>query len=166
MTTPQILSFAVLAGMMALFLWGRIRYDMVAVLSLLAAVLVGIVSPDDAFSGFSDDIVIIVGSALVMSAAIERSGVVEAVLARLIGGTRRVGTQLTALVGAVTLLSAMVKNIGALAMLMPAAFRMAKRSGSSPSCFLMPMAFGSLLGGLMTWSAPRPTSSSAGCARR
>jgi di/tricarboxylate transporter len=156
MTTPQVLAFSVLAGMMLLFVWGRIRYDMVAVLSLLVAVGVGIVEPGDAFSGFSDDIVVIVGSALVISAAIERSGVVEAALARLVGGTRRVGTQLTALVGAVTLLSGMVKNIGALAMLMPAAFQMAKRSNSSPSCFLMPMAFGSLLGGLVTLVGTSP----------
>lgn len=156
MTTPQILSFAVLAGMMALFVWGRIRYDMVAVLALLTAVLVGIVGPEDAFSGFSDDIVIIVGSALVMSAAIERSGVVEAVLARVTNSTQRVGTQLITIVGSVTILSAMVKNIGALAMMMPAAFQMAKRSSTSPSIFLMPMAFGSLLGGLITLVGTSP----------
>ncbi|MEA3040541.1 MAG: hypothetical protein QOC65_30 [Sphingomonadales bacterium] len=156
MTTPQILSFAVLAGMMALFVWGRIRYDMVAILALLAAVLVGIVSPDDAFSGFSDDIVIIVGSALVMSAAIERSGVVEALLARVTSRTQKVGTQLITIVASVTILSAMVKNIGALAMMMPAAFQMAKKSDASPSCFLMPMAFGSLLGGLITLVGTSP----------
>ncbi|HEX8363801.1 MAG TPA: SLC13 family permease [Allosphingosinicella sp.] len=156
MTTPQILSFAVLAGMMALFVWGRIRYDMVAVLSLLAAVLVGIVPPEEAFSGFSDDIVIIVGSALVLSAAIERSGVIEALLGRVTSSARSVGTQLITIVGSVTILSAMVKNIGALAMMMPAAFQMAKRSNASPSCFLMPMAFGSLLGGLITLVGTSP----------
>jgi di/tricarboxylate transporter len=156
MTAPQILSFSVLAGMMALFVWGRIRYDMVAVIALLVALLVGIVAPDDAFSGFSDDIVIIVGSALVISAAIERSGVVEALLGRVTSATHKVGTQLITIVGAVTILSAMVKNIGALAMMMPAAFQMAKRSNASPSCFLMPMAFGSLLGGLITLVGTSP----------
>lgn len=156
MTVPQILAFAVLAGMMALFIWGRIRYDMVAVIALLVAVTVGIVAPDEAFSGFSDDIVIIVGSALVISAAIERSGVVEALLGRVTSAAQRVGTQLITIVGAVTILSAMVKNIGALAMMMPAAFQMAKRSNSSPSCFLMPMAFGSLLGGLITLVGTSP----------
>jgi di/tricarboxylate transporter len=156
MTAPQILAFAVLAGMMALFVWGRIRYDMVAVIALLVAVTVGIVAPDEAFSGFSDDIVIIVGSALLISAAIERSGVVEAALGRVTSSAQRVGTQLITIVGAVTILSAMVKNIGALAMMMPAAFQMAKRSKSSPSCFLMPMAFGSLLGGLITLVGTSP----------
>ncbi len=80
MTTPQILAFAILAAMMALFVWGKLRYDVVAVLALSAAVAVGIVPYDKAFSGFSDDIVIIVASALVVSAAVARSGVIEKVL--------------------------------------------------------------------------------------
>jgi di/tricarboxylate transporter len=156
MTLPQILSFAVLGGMMVLFVWGRIRYDLVAVLALLVALLVGIVKPKQAFSGFSDDIVIIVASALVISAAVERSGVVEAAIGRLSSGMNRVGSQLMVLTGSVTLLSAMVKNIGALAMMMPAAFQMAKKSNASPSCFLMPMSFGSLLGGLITLVGTSP----------
>ncbi|HEX8578854.1 MAG TPA: SLC13 family permease [Allosphingosinicella sp.] len=156
MTTPQALSFAVLAGMMVFFVWGRIRYDLVAILALLASLLLGTVKPDEAFTGFSDDIIIIVASALVISAAVERSGVVEAVLGRLTSGMTRIGSQLTVLVGSVTFLSAMVKNIGALAMLMPSAFQLAKRSGSSPSCMLMPMAFGSLLGGLITLVGTSP----------
>ena len=155
-TASQLTAFGLLAGMMLLFVWGRVRFDMVAVLALLAALMLGLVKPEDAFSGFADDIVIIVASALVISAAVERSGVIEAAIARLSGGMTRMGSQLTILVGSVTLLSAMVKNIGALAMLMPAAFRMAKRSDSSPSCFLMPMAFGSLLGGLMTLVGTSP----------
>src|SRR5688572_14030274 len=77
MTLPQWLSVATLAGMMGLFLWGRFRYDVTAVIALLVALTIGIVDPRDAFKGFSDDIVIIVGSALVMSAAVQRSGVIE-----------------------------------------------------------------------------------------
>ena len=72
MTLPQWLSIGTLAGMMALFLWGRFRYDVTAVIALLAALALGIVKFEDAFKGFSDDIVIIVGSALVMSAAVQR----------------------------------------------------------------------------------------------
>ena len=156
MTTDQMLAFGVLAGMMLLFIWGRLRYDLVAILALLAALAVGVVEPDEAFSGFSDDIVIIVGSALVVSAAIARSGIVEAALARLAPFARRTGPQLLLLTGSVTFLSALVKNIGALAMLMPAAFQAAKRSNGSPSTFLMPMAFGSLLGGLITLVGTSP----------
>jgi di/tricarboxylate transporter len=73
MTQDQILAFAILSGLMFLFVWGRLRYDLVAVVALLAAVLAGIVPHKTAFSGFGDDIVIIVASALVVSAAVERS---------------------------------------------------------------------------------------------
>ena len=156
MTLQQILSLVVLAGMMGLFLWGRLRYDMVAIVALLAAVAVGIVDPKDAFSGFSDDIVIIVASALVISGAVERSGVIEMTLRRVSQHVTRVPSQLLLLSASVGFLSALVKNIGALAMLMPAAFQMAKRSKALPSVFLMPMAFASLLGGLITLVGTSP----------
>ena len=149
MTLHQGLAFGVLAGMMLLFLWGRLRYDLVAIIALLVAVLVGIVPAGKAFTGFSDDIVIIVGSALVVSGAVARSGIIEAVLARISGRISKASSQLFLLVASVTFLSALVKNIGALAMLMPAAFQMGKKSNVSPSRFLMPMSFGSLLGGLI-----------------
>ncbi|MCW2389823.1 di/tricarboxylate transporter [Sphingobium sp. B11D3B] len=156
MTGPQWLSIATLAGMMVLFLWGRFRYDVTAVIVLLFAVLIGIVDPADAFSGFSDDIVIIVGSALVLSAAVQRSGAIEVGLKFVAGRVRHVRSQLLLLTATVGTASALVKNVGALAMLMPAAFQMAKRNNASPSVFLMPMAFASLLGGLMTLVGTSP----------
>jgi di/tricarboxylate transporter len=156
MTTDQMLAFAVLAGMMGLFIWGRIRYDLVAIIALLVSVGIGIVPADKAFSGFADDIVIIVASALVISAAVARSGIIEALITRATSRFSRMGSQLIILVASVTFLSAIVKNIGALAMLMPSAFQMAKKSHSSPSCFLMPMSFGSLLGGLITLVGTSP----------
>ena len=80
MTIDQTLSFAIIVGMMVLFAWGKLRYDLVALLALLAALAAGIVPTDKAFDGFSDDIVIIVASALVVSAAVARSGVIERVV--------------------------------------------------------------------------------------
>ncbi len=156
MNLPQILAFSIIAGMMALFIWGRWRYDVVATLALLASVLAGTVPADAAFSGFGDDIVIIVGSALVISGAVARSGVIEVALMRVLGHLRRVPAQMLVLVGSVTFLSALVKNIGALAILMPAALRVGKTSDASASAFLMPMAFGSLLGGLITLVGTSP----------
>jgi di/tricarboxylate transporter len=156
MTHPQMLSFAIVAGMMALFVWGRLRYDLVAVLSLLAAVLVGIVPADKAFTGFSDDIVIIVASALLVSAAVAKSGVLEAALNRVSPYLRTTQIQVVVLVGVVTVLSAFVKNIGALAMMIPVAFQIARRTNTPPSSFLMPMAFGSLLGGIVTLVGTSP----------
>jgi di/tricarboxylate transporter len=155
-TTEQGLAFALVAGTMAAFLWGRLRYDLVAAGALLAGLALGVVEPEDAFAGFSDDIVIIVGGALVVSAAIARSGVMEAAFQRLAPGLTAPALQIAALVVAVTALSAFVKNIGALTMLLPVAFQMAKRSGAPPSAYLMPMAFGSLLGGLVTQIGTSP----------
>jgi di/tricarboxylate transporter len=156
MTHQQMLAFAVVAGMMALFVWGRFRYDLVAALSLLVAVVVGIVPADKAFTGFSDDIVIIVASALLVSAAVSKSGVLEAGLNRIGPYLRTTQLQIVVLVGVVTLLSAFVKNIGALAMMIPVAFQIARRTNTSPSSFLMPMAFGSLLGGIVTLVGTSP----------
>ena len=156
MTAPQILTFAVLGGTMALFIWGRFRYDLVAIIALLASLATGIVTPARAFSGFSDEIVIIVGSALIVSGAIERSGVIEALVAQVTRNMKRLGAQIAILAGSVALLSAMVKNIGALAMLMPSALNLARRTHGQPSRLLMPMSFAALLGGLITLVGTSP----------
>lgn len=156
MTLPQLAAFLIVGAMMGLFIWGRLRYDVVAMLALAVSLAAGTVSPEEAFSGFSDDIVIIVASALVVSAAVSRSEMIEAALRWLVRRLSGFRSQLMVLVGSVTLLSALVKNIGALAMMMPAALRMARKSGNSPSLYLMPMAFGSLLGGLITLVGTSP----------
>lgn len=156
MTTPQITAFAIILGMMALFIHGRLRYDVVAMVALAASVVAGTVAPKNAFSGFSDDIVIIVASALVVSAAVSRSELIEMVLRWLVRKLSRFQSQLVVLIGSVTFLSALIKNIGALAMMMPAALKMAKKSGNSPSLYLMPMSFASLLGGLITLVGTSP----------
>lgn len=156
MTLPQWLSIATLVAMMGLFLWGRFRYDVTAIIALLAALGLGIVKPKDAFSGFSDDIVIIVGSALVISAAVQRSGAIEAAIHFVAQRVTRLRSQLLVLTAAVGFASALIKNVGALAMLMPAAVQMAKKNDASPSAYLMPMSFASLLGGLMTLVGTSP----------
>ena len=156
MTLQQTLTFAVLGGTMVLFIWGKLRYDLVAMLALLTGVLVGIVPYDKAFTGFSDDIVIIVASALLVSAAVERSGVVENALRPIAPYLTTTTAQVVALVGAVTVLSAFVKNIGALAMLMPVAFQLARKNETSPAFLLMPMSFGALLGGTVTLVGTSP----------
>ncbi len=108
---------------------------MTAIIALLAALALGIVKPKDAFSGFSDDIVIIVGSALVMSAAVQRSGVIEIALAFVSKRVKRVRSRLSRVdrVGRHRL-GAGQECRRALAMLMPAAFSMAKKNNTSPRC--------------------------------
>ncbi|MEK1932809.1 MAG: SLC13 family permease [Pararhizobium sp.] len=156
MRTDQWLSFLILALLMAAFIWGRYRYDVVAAAALLMSITVGIVPAREAFSGFADDIVIIVGSALVVSAAISRSGIMDIALRRLSPEKRGPRTQLIMLVIIVAMLSAFIKNIGALAIMIPVAIQMARKSRVSPSRFLMPMSFASLLGGLLTQIGTSP----------
>jgi di/tricarboxylate transporter len=156
MTFDQVAAFAIVAVMMALFVWDRLRYDLVAMLALFASVMVGIVPSEHAFSGFSDDIVIIIAAALVVSAAVAKSGVAEIALRPLTPYLKTIRTQVFVLVLAVTVLSTFIKNVGALAILMPVAAQMAKRSGTSLSQLLMPLAFGSLLGGLITLIGTSP----------
>jgi di/tricarboxylate transporter len=150
------MAFAIVGVTIGLFVWGRLPYDLVALLALLAGIVTGVVKPEDAFDGFSDDIVIIVGSALLVSAAVARSGVVETVMRPLLPHLRSPATQVPVLAGAVMLLSSFVKNIGAVALLMPVAFQLARRTGHSPSALLMPMAFASLLGGIVTLIGTSP----------
>jgi di/tricarboxylate transporter len=156
LNTPQIIAVSIIIAMMVAFVWGRLRYDVVAAVGLIAAVVTGIVPAKDAFSGFSDDIVIIVASALVVSAAIARSGVMERGLAMASPLLRTTSLQVLVLAGAVGILSAFIKNIGALAMLIPVAFQIAKRNGTSVSVYLMPMAFAALLGGIVTLVGTSP----------
>ena len=156
MTLQQTFAFSILAAMMALFVWGRLRYDLVAVLALMASVIAGIVPYDKAFTGFSDDIVIIVGSALLVSAAVERSGVIETLIRPISPYLSSTTMQVAVLSGAVAVLSAFVKNIGALAMLMPVAFQLARKHNTSPSNLLMPMSFAALLGGIVTLVGTSP----------
>jgi di/tricarboxylate transporter len=155
-TAPQAFAFGILIVMMAMFAWGKLRYDLVALAGLLAAVLAGIVPYDKAFSGFSDDIVIIVASALLVSAAVARSGVIERAIRPISPYLTRTAAQVVVLTFTVTVLSAFVKNIGALAMMMPVAFQLARRNDKPVSALLMPMAFGSLLGGIVTLIGTSP----------
>ena len=139
MTLHQGLAFGIIIIMMVLFAWGRWRYDLVAAITLVASVIAGIVPAEEAFKGFSDDIVIIVGSSLVVSAAVGRSGVIDRVVRWLGPYLHTISRQAIALVGSVTLLSAFIKNVAALAMLIPIAFQLSRRTRKSPSSLLMPM---------------------------
>lgn len=150
MNGDQALVFAVLGGAMVLFVWGRWRYDVVALFALLIVAVAGVVPAEQAFAGFGHAAVVTVAAVLVVSRGLERAGVVDA-LARALA---RAGTSPTAQVATLTLVvavcSGFMNNVGALALLMPVAIWMSRQAGRSPSLLLMPLAFGSLLGGTMT----------------
>lgn len=156
MRIDQALVFAIIIGMVALFVWNRLRHDLVALLGLLVAMACGVVPPDKAFVGFGDQVVVIVASALVVSAGVGKSGMIGRLVRRLEPHMRTTGRQVIVLTLGVTVLSAFMKNIGALAIFLPIALRLARRTGTSPSRLLMPMSFGALIGGLVTLVGTSP----------
>ncbi|MFO8192639.1 MAG: SLC13 family permease [Bacillota bacterium] len=150
MTTDQIVIFSVLGLILVLFIWGRWRYDLVALFVLLLLTVVGLVSPEEAFSGFGHPAVITVAAVLIVSRALFNSGVVDYIVRLMSKAGDNFNVQILILVLAITISSGFMNNIGALALFMPVALRMARKSERSPSLYLMPLSFGSLLGGLIT----------------
>ncbi|MGY4876433.1 SLC13 family permease [Vreelandella aquamarina] len=148
--TPSTLVFGVLGLTLIAFIWGRFRYDLVALAALLGSVMLGLVPAQDAFSGFGHPAVITVAAVLVLSRGFERSGVVDLIAEQVLKAGERLLLQLAVLVGTVVVLSGVMNNVGALALLLPVAMRLAREHNTSPSLLLMPLAFGSLLGGLTT----------------
>jgi len=146
----QVIVFSTLFLALVLFVWGRWRYDIVALLALLAVTVTGVIPAGQAFTGFGHPAVITVAAVLVVSRGLLNSGVVNMLTRQL----SRLGdhplAQIAGLTTLVAILSGFMNNVGALALLMPVAIRMARKSGHSPSLLLMPLAFGSLLGGLTT----------------
>ena len=148
--SPSTLVFIVLGLTLVAFIWGRFRYDLVALAALLGSVMLGLVPADDAFAGFGHPAVITVAAVLVLSRGFERSGVVDVIANQVLKVGERLLLQLLVLVGTVVVLSGVMNNVGALALLLPVAMRLAREHNTSPSLLLMPLAFGSLLGGLTT----------------
>ncbi|MCB1928860.1 MAG: SLC13 family permease [Rhodocyclaceae bacterium] len=150
MTTDQLLILLILLATVVMFLWGRWRHDMVAVAALLACVLAGIVAPNDAFAGFGHAAVVTVACVLVLSRGLHNSGAVSALTRAVL--PRRAGSTISlfALVALGAVLSGFMNNVGAMALLMPVAMQLAKRLGLAPGQVLMPLAFGTILGGMTT----------------
>jgi di/tricarboxylate transporter len=153
---PQIEAVGVIFGMICLFAWDRFRYDLVAVSALVVAVVLGVVPADRAFSGFSNPVIIIIASALVVGRAIARSGSIDVLVQRLLRRLHTPSAEIAVLAGSVAFLSAFMKNIGTLGIFMPIAIQTARRSGRPISAYLMPLAFGSLIGGTMTLIGTSP----------
>lgn len=149
-TVDQMLIMAILAVTITLFLWGRWRHDLVAGASLLACVLAGLVPPGEAFSGFGHPAVITVACVLILSRALQNAGAVDILTRKLLPGAPGPVLAMTTLTGLAAVLSAFMNNVGALALLMPVALQVAARQDIPPGRILMPLAFGSILGGMTT----------------
>ncbi|HDS46249.1 MAG TPA: SLC13 family permease [Methanomicrobia archaeon] len=150
MNLHQLTIFSVLAVTLVLFVWNRWRYDVVALLALLVVAIAGLVPPEEVFAGFGHPVVLTVAAVLVLSRGLINAGAVDSIARYLAQLGSRPALQVAALTGIVALFSGFINNVGALALLMPIAIWMSRRGGYSPSLLLMPLAFGSLLGGLLT----------------
>ena len=146
----EAIVFAVLALSLVLFIVGKWRYDIVAVLALLALAIAGIVPAAEAYKGFGHPAVITVAAVLVLSRALYNSGVVDVIAGWYSRIPELLTVRIAALSGMTAFLSVFMNNVGAVSLLLPVAIRVANRSGHPPSRFLMPLAFTSLLGGMIT----------------
>ena len=140
---------AVVVGAVALFASEKLRIDLVALIVLGALVVLGIVSPAEALSGFSNEATVTVAAMFALSLGIERSGVLEP-LTRLLMKIRKPWLLTLAMMLAIAPLGAFVKNVALVATFLPLALRVCQRTGTSPARVLMPMAYAAQMGGVCT----------------
>ncbi|PTN35063.1 SLC13 family permease [Desulfonatronum sp. SC1] len=150
MTLDQLTIIAVLVAAMGMFIWGRWRHDMVAAGALLACVFMGLVPGAEAFSGFGHPAVITVVCVLVLSHGLQVSGAVDELARRVLPSSAGRTGSIASLTGLGALLSGFMNNVGAMALLMPVAVKVSGKLGLTPGKVLMPLAFGSILGGTIT----------------
>ncbi len=155
-TLQQGLAFGLVGLTIIAFIWGRFRYDLIALGALVLGLAIGVIPAEAAFDGFRNDVTVIIAAALVVSAAFARSGIVEMALKRVLPLLKTERSQTPVLTVAVTLLSMVTKNVGALAIMMPVALQVSRKTGSAPSRILMPMAFGAMAGGMVTLVGTAP----------
>ncbi len=150
MTLDQTLILSILAASVGLFLWGRWRHDMVALAALLACVFTGLIPGQDAFAGFGHGAVITVACVLVLSRGLQSTGAIDVLAQKLLpkNAGLAIGAAMLTALGA--FLSAFMNNVGALALLMPVAIQLARKQEVPPGVVLMPLAFGTILGGMTT----------------
>ena len=150
MTTQQMILLSVLVGTLIMFVWGRWRYDMVAVGALLICVFSKLVPASSAFSGFGHPAVVTVACVLILSHGLQASGAVDVLTRHVLPAQAGPTLTIAMLTGIAALLSGFMNNVGALALLMPVAIQIARRQNVPAGRVLMPLAFGSILGGMTT----------------
>ncbi len=155
--TDMLLTFAILAATILLFVFSKLRADMVAVLSLLALFLTGILSSGQALAGFADSTTLMVAALFIVGEGLARTGITARLGQFLMqqAGNSELRLLVVLMIGTAGL-SAVMSNTGTVAMLMPAIVATAWRIGSFPSRFLIPLAFSANVGGLLTLIGTAP----------
>ncbi len=156
MTGDQTILFTLLFAVFVFLIWGRWRYDLVAFVALLIALLTGVVPKEEAFSGFGHPATVIIALVLIISRGLSNSGAIELLARHVIDATRKLGAHIAIMSALAASLSAIMNNVAALALLMPLDLQAARKSGRSPSLSLMPLSFASILGGMITMIGTPP----------
>jgi len=149
-TPDQITLFVLLLFVFVFLVWGRWRYDLVAFVALLVAILSGVVPTEQAFSGFGHPATVIIALVLIVSRGLSDSGAIELLARFVVSGARKLAAHIAIMASLAAALSAVMNNVAALAMLMPLDIQAAKKAGRSPALSLMPLSFASILGGMIT----------------
>ena len=166
MSTDQYAICLIIITTFILFVWGRWRYDIVSIVALFTLVLVDkilggessllIADPSQAFLGFGHPAVVTVATVLIISRALQNSGVVDLIARSVKPFTNNKITHISSLSGVIAILSAFMNNVGALALMLPVTLKTAWEQKRSPSILLMPIAFASILGGMITMIGTPP----------
>ncbi len=148
--SDQNILFILLFFVFAFLIWGRWRYDLVAFSALLIAAGAGVIPVNDVFSGFGHPAVVVIALVLIVSRGLSNSGAIELLSRYLIVGSRKLGSHIGVMAGFAAVLSAVMNNVAALALLMPLDMQAAAKAKRSPALSLMPLSFASILGGMIT----------------
>jgi di/tricarboxylate transporter len=148
--TDQNILFILLFFVFVFLIWGRWRYDLVAFSALLVAAGAGVVPAGDVFSGFGHPAVVVIALVLIVSRGLSNSGAIELLSRYLLKASRSLGAHISIMAGFAAVLSALMNNVAALALLMPLDMQAAARAKRSPALSLMPLSFASILGGMIT----------------
>jgi len=148
--SDQALLFGLLGVVFALLVWGRVRYDLVAFGALIVAILIGVVPQENAFSGFGHHATVIIALVLIVSRGLSNSGAIELIARHVVDGGRSLFMHIGVMSGVAALLSAVMNNVAALALLMPIDMQAAKKAKRNVGLTLMPLSFASILGGMIT----------------
>ena len=166
MTIDQIAISLILLLTFILFIYGKWRYDIVSLISLFVLAFTDkilgeensdlVINMNEIFKGFSHPAVITVAAVLIISQAMKNSGVVDLLALQIKPFTKKQEIHISSMSGIIAILSGFMNNVGALALMLPVALKTAWEQKRSPRILLMPIAFASILGGMITMIGTPP----------
>ncbi|HSJ15315.1 MAG TPA: SLC13 family permease [Longimicrobiales bacterium] len=150
-TIEVLLTLLITVGALGLFIWNRLRVDLVGIIVMVALIVTGLVTPREGISGFANEAVVTVAAMFILSAGLLRTGAIDILSrwAERVAGGGEFGLLLVSL-GLVVPLSAFINNTPVVVVIIPMVHGLSRKLGVSPSRLFMPISFGSQLGGTLT----------------